>query len=643
MSTDLPRADVVKQSHEDPEAVWLREVYRPNEPNLTVRAVIVGMFIGGLMCLSNLYVFFKTGWSMGVTLTACILAFALFQALHSAGVVKRPLGVLENNALTTVASGAGFMTGGGNMAAYGALIMVIAASPHLGLTEPDPVPMILWFAVIAALGVFVAIPIKRQLINREALAFPTGTATAETLRSIHEAAEHVQRTPRAEIVGARAMSKAAMLAYAALFGAVVAWLRDAWKLIPAQLAPGVLLGGQEIAKWTIALKTEVVLLGAGALMSFRTGWSILLGGILTYVFMGPALLEQGLIHLNKDGDITYKAIVAWTLWPGAAILVGAGLTSFVLDGKSLVRAFSGLGALFGKKKQEEGIAAVESPEWWFPAALMVLGPIIVVLMVWLFQIPWWAGVIAVPLAVIMGFIASRVTGETDVTPTKALGPVTQMIYGVITPGNMTGNIMSANVTGGIGLHSADLLTTLKTGWLLGAKPRHQLYAQLFGVLAGAAVVVPAFMLIIPDPTPAQAAQGIRTVLGTEEWPAPSCLVWAGVSEAFTNGIDSLHDSSRWAIGVGLLLGVCLTLFEKFAPKRAKTFIPSANGFGIAMVIPASNCISMFIGAAIGEWFRRRKQEGLIVPVASGLIAGESLMGIFIVLLTQIAHLSLVFW
>ena len=41
-----------------------------------------------------------------------------------------------------------------------------------------------WFAAIAALGVFTAIPIKRQLINKEGLAFPTGTATAETLRAI---------------------------------------------------------------------------------------------------------------------------------------------------------------------------------------------------------------------------------------------------------------------------------------------------------------------------------------------------------------------------------------------------------------------------------------------------------------------------
>src|SRR3954451_10005992 len=94
---------------------------RASAPELTVRAVIAGMLIGAVMCLSNIYVFFKTGWSLGVTLTACILAFALFQALSALGIARRPLGALENNALTTVASGAGYMTAGGNMAAFSAL------------------------------------------------------------------------------------------------------------------------------------------------------------------------------------------------------------------------------------------------------------------------------------------------------------------------------------------------------------------------------------------------------------------------------------------------------------------------------------------------------------------------------------------
>lgn len=597
-STDSPR-----------EIDWLKNIYQPNATNLTVRAVIVGMVIGAAMSLSNLYVFFKTGWSMGVTLTACILAFSAFQLLQGLRIVKKPLGVLENNALTTVASGAGYMTGGGNMAAFGALLMVTTV-------RPDTFSMIAWFALIAALGVFAAIPIKRQLINQEGLAYPTGTATAETIASIHSAA-----------AGGGA-SKSKWLAGSAAFAAVLTWFRDAWHVIPATIPIPLQLSGHKLAEWTLSLKAEVVLIGGGALMSFKTGWSLLLGGLLTYGVLGPSLVERGIVTA-----VSYKAIVAWTLWPGAAILVASGLTSFAIDYKSIARSFTGLTRIFGGgKKSDEGISTLECPEWWFPAGFAVLSPFVVFLMVWLFQIPIWAALIAIPLAVVMGFVAARVTGETDVTPTKALGPVTQMLYGVMTPGNLSGNIMSANVTGGIGLHAADLLTTLKTGWLLGAKPRHQLYAQLFGVIAGAIVIVPAFNLIIPDPS----------LLGGEVWPAPSCVVWAGVSKAFSDGIGALHETSRTAIVVGLVLGVALALLERFAPKRLRPAIPSPSGLGIAMVIPGSNCIAMFLGAALAEWLRRKKPalaEKTVVPVASGLIAGESLMGILIAILIVVGFIA----
>jgi uncharacterized oligopeptide transporter (OPT) family protein len=294
-----------------------------------------------------------------------------------------------------------------------------------------------------------------------------------------------------------------------------------------------------------------------------------------------------------------------------------------------------MGRIFSRRRDgeaDEPIDAVECPGWWFPAGYVVLGPIVIGLMVVLFQIPLWAGIVAVPLAIVMGFVAARVTGETDVTPTKALGPVTQLIYGVITPGNLSGNIMSANVTGGIGLHAADLLTTLKTGWLLGGSPRVQFYAQLFGVLAGAAVVVPAFNILIPDPT----------VLGSDAWPAPSCLVWAGVSKAFAGGVGALDVYARSGIGAGLALGVALALMEKFAPARLRQFVPSPSGLGIAMVIPGSNAVAMFAGALLAWLLARRvpaTAKRFVVPVASGLIAGESLMGVVVALLVVAGVLS----
>jgi OPT family oligopeptide transporter len=478
--------------------------------------------------------------------------------------------------------------------------------------------MVAWFAVVAALGVFAAIPIKRQLVNIEQLPFPTGTATAETIRSLHD---H----------GGEGSRKASVLGWTGLFAALVTILRDArasWLpkggIIPDKIPLPFSLGGRPLADWTLSLNVNLALLGAGALVSFRTGWSMLLGAVLGYGFLAPAMVRQGAIP-----EVSYKAINGWMLWTGSALLVTSGLLSFAFQWRSVVRSFQALSGLFGKPKadaQKDPLEGIECPPAWFPLGFALLGPVVVGLMWYLFQVPLWAGLIALPLSVVMGVIASRVTGETDTTPTKALGPVTQLIYGGLVPGNIPANVMTANATGGVGLHSADLLTDLKSGWLLGANPRQQFIAQLFGVVAGAAVVVPAFNLLVPDPA---------TMLGTEEFPVPASLVWAGVSKMLVSGIAALHPTARVGALCGGVLGIVLVLLERWAPKKAKSFIPSPSAFGLAIVIPAASSISFFVGAAIAEALRRVKPkvaEDSVMPGGSGLIAGESLTGVAIILL-----------
>ncbi len=629
MDDQAQKVEVPNTANVDPEREWLEKVYKKGAKQLTVRAVLSGMLIGAVMCLSNLYVVLKTGWSLGVTVTACILAFALFSLLKTLRLTKTEFTKLENNAMGSVASAAGFMTGGGNMAAVPALLLLTGM-------RPDPWSMFFWFAVISLLGVVSAIPIKRQLINIEKLPFPTGTATAETIESMHalgHEAEHETKEGSGEKVAPKG-NKARLLVISGALGAVVAFLRDAkasWMPfnLPNHFAPPLKWGGYAAEKWTILFDGSLILVGAGALMGFRTGWSMLLGAITTYGFIAPAMVASGVI-----AEVKYKVIVQWTLWPGAAILLSSGLMSFAFEWRNIGKSFSGLAKLLKKSdtKTDDPLADIECPVWWFPAGYVVFGPIIVYLMSKLFGIPWWAGLVALPLSVIMGVVASRVTGETDVTPTKALGPVTQLVYGAMVPGNLAANIMGANVTGGVGLHAADLLTDLKSGYLLGANPRQQLYAQLAGVLAGAAAIVPAFNLLVPD----------ASVLGSEQFPAPSVQVWAGVSKAMTDGLSGLHPSAKLATLIGFAIGITLALLDRLAPKKYKPYIPSPSGLGIALVIPGSNSIAMFLGALLAELVRRKNAqtaERTVVPISSGLIAGESLMGIAVAILVAFGILQ----
>jgi uncharacterized oligopeptide transporter (OPT) family protein len=233
------------------------------------------------------------------------------------------------------------------------------------------------------------------------------------------------------------------------------------------------------------------------------------------------------------------------------------------------------------------------------------------------------GLVAVALTFFLAIVAARATGESDITPIGAMGKITQLTFGVLAPTNMTTNLMTASVTAGAAGSTADLLTDLKSGYLLGANPRQQFLAQFFGIFAGTLVVVPAFYILVPD----------ASVLGSDQWPAPSAQVWAAVARLLSNGIHSLHPAARMGMLVGGIIGIVIPLLELAFPKHRK-YIPSAMGLGLSMVIGFYNSFSMFLGGLIAlilEKKAKAKADKYIIPVASGVIAGESLMGVAIAL------------
>ncbi|MET0591360.1 MAG: OPT/YSL family transporter, partial [Polyangiaceae bacterium] len=338
----------------DPDQEWLKNVYRGGIRQLTPRAVIAGMIVGAVMCLSNLYVVLKTGWSLAVTVTACVLGFGVFRVLRAIGLTKTPFTLLENSAVGSVAAAAGYMTGGGTMAAVPALLLLTGM-------RPDPWAMFFWFAVIAAMGVCAAIPIKRELVNAEQLPFPTGTATAATLLSLHSETGET--------------GKARLLGWAGAIGVIIAWFRDAkaaWMPfnLPGSFALPCSYGGYAAAQWTMTLDGSLILLGSGAIAGFRTGWSMLLGAILSYGVLAPAMVAEGVIK-----TVSYKGMMQFMLWPGAAMLISSALLSFAFRWRSIAKSFSGISRISFSRRSNEAasntdgaptLADVECPEWWFP-------------------------------------------------------------------------------------------------------------------------------------------------------------------------------------------------------------------------------------------------------------------------------------
>src|SRR5262245_62792402 len=129
---------------------------------LTWRAVIMGSLLGGVLSLTNLYIGLKAGWGFGVAITACILSYAIWTTLHRAGVVATPMTILENNCMQSTASSAGAATGG-------TLISAFAAYMLLNDRELPLATMLAWVFFLSLLGVTMAIPMKRQMLNIEPL------------------------------------------------------------------------------------------------------------------------------------------------------------------------------------------------------------------------------------------------------------------------------------------------------------------------------------------------------------------------------------------------------------------------------------------------------------------------------------------
>jgi uncharacterized oligopeptide transporter (OPT) family protein len=104
-------------------------------------------------------------------------------------------------------------------------------------------------------------------------------------------------------------------------------------------------------------------------------------------------------------------------------------------------------------------------------------------------------------------------------------------------------------------------------------------------------------------------------------------MWKAVAEALTQGLDYIPITARWAIVGGALLGILLPLLSTLWPKSAG-YLPSAMGLGLAWVVPFQNSLSFAIGALIAWGWAKVNEEHAdtyVIPVASGFVAGESLM------------------
>jgi uncharacterized oligopeptide transporter (OPT) family protein len=626
---------------------WLKNVYRGDMPQLTWRSSITGFILGSVLALTNLQVGMKVGWSLGVGITSVILAFSFFKILSRLGWANE-MTILENNAMQSIATSAGYMTA--------PLISSIPAFMLVTNQVLNPWHVAIWMICLSILGVIFAFPLKKRFINDEQLPFPEGFAAAVVMDGLHDgehesASSQDQPTPnssnavatKAATSGLDGIFKAKILTAGAVVASLIEVLRDepvlkALKLSFLQLpeywddlvykiwTPTIL--NTPLKDLTVRFDSSILMMGAGGLMGMKTAVSLLLGGVLNYFILAPYFIQEGVIH-----GVGFKNITMWSLWGGVAMMTTSSLFSFLSKPKQILQAFKNP---FQKNKEEDILKDIEVPSWVFLAGLLIFGPLAVIIGHYFFHMEWWLGMVALPLVFIFTLIAVNSTGLTAITPSSALGKLTQLTFAVISPKNIGNNIMSAAINSEVASNASNLLMDIKPGYMLGAKPRQQIVGHVIGIFAGSLLSIPVFYLLF---------QGDLTKFGTEQMPMPSVQVWKSVAEVLMKGFEFLHPSVRMAIVIGALLGLT---FEILNIRMKGKFPLSAVGMGLAFVLKFSDIWSMFFGAFI-FWMigvmtssesDSKNNSNLVRRIfvdnqetlAAGVIAGGSLIGIILTLL-----------
>lgn len=615
---------------------WFRNVFRGDMAQLTIRSAATGFLLGGVLSATALYIAAKTGITIGVGLTSVILAFAIYRLMAQVG-IARDFTILENNCTQSIATAAGYMVA--------PMISVLAAYM---LVTNQIIPawhMIVWMTVCSILGVLVAFPLKRRFINEEQLPFPEGRAAGVVLDALYTGAQ------------AAGMFKAKLLAAAAgVAGAYQVLISDGWmRLIQFSKTPWVFhervdtyyyqvaskagwymptILGTDVRQLGLRLTLDAAMLGVGGLMGIAVATSVVLGMFINFFILAPIMIQAGDIvpRIGPTGAVVpinrAEIVNQWSLWWGVTMMVVGSLVSLL--GRPEI--FKGLFRFAKKDGGTDVLKHIEFPLWISAVGIPVFSVAAASVSHFFFGVPWLLAFISLPLIFVLSIICANSMALTSWTPTGSLSKITQFSMGAIDRTNPASNLIPAGMTAEVASNSANLLSDIKPGYMLGAKPRQQAVGHVIGILSGALFCTPLFFLLFLPPD----AAGNRSVstMVSDNFAFPAALQWKGVAELIAKGVSSLPQSAIISMIVAAVAAAAIEVARIVTQRR---FPLTAVSIGLGVVLPPEASFAMWIGALV-FWIMGRKHkvagtkghdfwvEGL-EPICAGLISGAALVGI----------------
>ena len=575
---------------------------------LTLKALVGGVLFGILFGAANAYLGLRVGLTISTSIPVAVLTIAAFRGLRMIGSESN---ILEANLAQTTGSASSSVASG-----------VIFTLPALFIWgfAPSLLQMTLLALAGGLLGVLFMIPLRRFLIAGEhgRLPYPEGTACAEVLVA-------------SEAGGSRARNVFLGLAAGGIFKILFSWLHA----LPEKLS----LKLPMIKKGEVSSEMSAALLGVGYILGPKIAAIMVGGGLLSWGVIIPLIAVFGegystpfypettmLIADMSPGQIWNR----YVRYIGAGAVATAGVVTLIRALPTMIESFR-----IGSRQLRERIAAGESAESEprterdLPLKVVGFGALAIALMLGVLPYAFTSfdqiapRLVAAVLVVIFAFffvtVSSRIVGLVGVTSNPTSGMTiatllgTSSIFLAMGWTGDTGKVAALTVGCVVAIAASiagDTSQDLKTGFLLGATPRRQQMAELFGVLTSAAAVCLTVIVI-----------GQTWGFGSAEVPAPQATLMKLV-------IDGVLDASLpWGlVGIGVALALIIELLG----------IPSLP-FAVGVYLPVATMVPVYFGGVL-RWMAEktsksqeqaagRRERGVLF--GSGLVGGEGLLGVVI--------------
>lgn len=562
----------------------------PGTREFTFRAVIVSLIVAVMISASYPYIVLKLGFGPNIAVVSAFFGY-LMLAIVARGVALR----FESN----LAQSAGTIAGQTSfMCTILAAFDLLSGDKDLGLSiSLGPMQIFLWLLTAGTLGVFLGVPMRRHYIVDEKLPYADGIAAGETLLVLDARGKEAKVAVVSMLSGLVSSAMLSLITMREWLG-----LHEVVR-IPLNLYSKVTGVGVAISLLSI---------GSGMIIGVRICANMLVGMVLSWIIAPLILNDYGIIggpDVAKKNDV-----LLWVMWPATGLMVAGGLTALVLKWRILQRSFKGLSSASTDGDDVSGRFLV--------AGIVMSTIAVIAVQYFLLGLPVWQSIVALLFSLPLILVSLRVLGETNWGPISALSNVMQGVFGAIAPGNVPANMVASGLTGTTVANSEGIIQSYKTGHMIGSKPRYLTYAQLLAVPVAAIVVALVYPIF-------KASQHI----GEKDGFVPAISAkWYGFAKILSKD-GAIAESAMWALGIGVALGILFTVLEN-NPRR-KTWVPSPTGIGIGMLVPAAYVTTMFVGAVMA-WFvqrnAKRGEDGWVVPLASGFIAGEALIAVIMAVL-----------